>query len=71
VDIIGLSSDKYVAIGEMIDYCMSDGIFSYSDLLLYSRLHRQDWFRVLCDSGTMVMREFLKSRTWTEKQSDN
>jgi len=67
VDIIGLSSDKYVAIGDMIDFCLSDNIFSYSDLLIYSRLHRQDWFRVLCDSGTMVMREFLKSRTWTEK----
>jgi Plasmid replication protein. len=66
ISIIGLSSDKYTAIGEMIDYCEDNNITSYSELLKYARGNRQDWFRVLCDSGTLVMREYLKSKTWTE-----
>jgi len=66
VDIIGLPTDKYIAIGEMIDFCADQNIYSYSDLLLYSRIHRNDWFRTLCDNGTVVMREFLQSKYWTD-----
>lgn len=65
-DIIGLSSDKYVAIGEMIDWCEENKNYSYSELLIHCRLHRSDWFRILCDSGTLVMKEYLKSKAWTE-----
>lgn len=62
---IGLATDKYKAIGEMIDYCESNDLYSYSELLKYCRMERMDWFRVLCDNGTMVMKEYLKSRRWT------
>ena len=62
---IGLVLDKYKAIGEMIDYCKEKNIFSYSELLEYCRMERFDWFRVLCDNGTVVMKEYLKSRSWT------
>ena len=61
---IGLTSDKYVAIGEMIDFCEEDNIVNYAQLLMYAKANREDWFRVLCDNGTMVMKEFLKSRHW-------
>lgn len=63
--VIGLAIDKYKSIGEMIDFCVSEGVISYSDLLMYARLNRFDWFRILCDCGTLVMKEFLKSRSWT------
>lgn len=62
---IGLVLDKYKAIGEMIDYCIDQNIVSYSDLLEYSRRERFDWFRVLCDNGTVVINVYLKSRQWT------
>lgn len=62
---IGLVLDKYKAIGEMIDFCRANNIVSYSDLLEYSREERFDWFRVLCDNGTVVIKEYLKSRSWT------
>lgn len=64
---IGLVTDKYKAIGEMIDYCMEYSIYSYSDLLEYCRMERFDWFRVLCDNGTVVMKEYLKSKSWTNR----
>lgn len=62
---IGLVTDKYKAIGEMIDYCKEFNVCSYSDLLEYCRIERFDWFRVLCDNGTVVIKEYLKSRVWT------
>lgn len=66
--VIGLAIDKYKAIGEMIDYCEENCIISYSELLKYCRLNRFDWFRVLCDNGTVVMKEYLKSKSWTENR---
>ena len=66
--IIGLAIDKYKAIGEMIDWCKEYSIYSYSDLLEYARHERFDWFRILCDCGTVVMKEYLKSKDWTDKE---
>lgn len=63
--VIGLVTDKYKAIGEMIDYCIENNVQSYSNLLEYCRMERFDWFRVLCDNGTIVMKEYLKSRSWS------
>ena len=65
VSTIGLALDKYKAIGEMIDYCVENKIYSYAALLRYCRTERFDWFRVLCDNGTVVMKEFLKSYKWS------
>ena len=68
VGAIGLVTDKYKAIGEMMDWCLETGCVSYSSLLIYCRQERFDWFRVLCDNGTVVMKEFLKSLEWTNRQ---
>lgn len=65
ISTIGLVTDKYKAIGEMIDYCKEKNIYSYSELLEYCRNEHFDWFRVLCDNGTVVMKEYLKSKSWT------
>lgn len=64
---IGLVTDKYKAIREMIQFCRDNQIVSYSTLLEYCADERADWFRVLCDCGTVVMKEYLKSVTWTNR----
>ena len=69
ISTIGLSIDKYKAIGEMIDFCEANCIYSYSELLCYCRSERFDWFRVLCDSATLVIKEYLKSKRWTDKEN--
>lgn len=71
IAVIGLVLDKYKAISEMIDFCQLNDIVSYSDLLEYCRTERFDWFRVLCDNGTVVMKEYLKSKSWTQYQREN
>lgn len=64
-----LASDKYAAIREMIQYCTINEIFSYADLLRYSSENNENWFRCLCDNGTVVMKEFLKSLAWEQMQA--
>ena len=68
--VIGLATDKYKAIAEIIDFCVENDIVSYSTLLEYARLNKFDWFRVLCDNGTVVVKEYLKSRVWDCQQRE-
>lgn len=69
--VIGLVTDKYKAIRDMIEFCKVNQIVSYSQLLEYCAEERFDWFRVLCDNGTVVMKEYLKSRLWTSARMDD
>lgn len=46
----------------MLDFCDDNDVLNYCDLLMYARRERFDWFRVLCDSGTYVIKEYMKSR---------
>ena len=66
---IGLAIDKYVAIGEMQDFCEQFDIVSFYVLAKYARGHRQDWHRILCDCGSVFMREYLQSRKWSKEQN--
>lgn len=70
LDVIEKPSDKYFIIGEMIDFCSQEKIYSYAALLKYARANDFQWFKVLCDSGTVVMREFLKSFYWSDRNDE-
>lgn len=63
--VIGTVLDKYKAIREMIAFCKDNGIISYADLVEYCMVERDDWFRVLADNGTYMVKEYLKSKDWT------
>lgn len=62
---IGLATDKYVALGEMMDFCDTNKVVSFFALAKYARSHRPDWHRILCDSGSIFMREYLRSMQWS------
>lgn len=64
VGVIGLPTDKYDSIGAMMDWVDREHCLSYARLLRYARDNNEIWFRVLCDNGTLVMREYIKSFTW-------
>lgn len=68
--VIGLAIDKYKAISEMTDYCRMNQVYSYAVLFDYAKEERFDWYRVLCDSGTLVVKEYLKSFTWEDRSQD-
>ena len=67
--LINLVTDKYKAIEEMIQFIDYNKIYSYRALLRYCSENRKDWFRVLCDNGTMVILEYLKSSVWEDKEN--
>ena len=69
--IISLATDKYSALAEMIEFCIKNDIVSYAELLLFAKNNRNDWFRVLCDNGTITMVQFLKSRYWETTRYEN
>ena len=65
--IISLPTDKYKLISEMIDYCRANNVVYFNDLFDYAMEEREDWFRCLCDNGTYVMKEYLKSMAYKAK----
>lgn len=67
ISLIGTSSDKYLAVKQMMLFCKESNIISYAELLEYASEHEIGWFRVLCDNGTIVIKEYLKSIGWTKK----
>lgn len=68
--VIGLAHDKYKVIREIILFCNDNGIYRYDKLLEYSIQENESWYRVLCDNGTYVVKEYLKSKYWAIKQHD-
>lgn len=68
---IGLATDKYKALGEMQDFCELYNVTSFYLLSKYARTHRTDWYRILCDCGSVYMREYLKSKQWSLEQEMN
>lgn len=68
--VCALASDKYLAIGEMMEFVSENNIVSFAELMLYARSNNEGWFRVLCDSSAMVMIAFIKSNYWAATCSD-
>ena len=60
------STSKYVLVGEMVDY-ISETRTSFAGLVDYARANRQDWFRVLVDSNSRLLGEYIRSKCWTSQ----
>lgn len=64
------SSARYDMISDMMEFCQDYNIKEFCDLLEYSRInHREDWFPLLCDSASIVLREYIKSKRYSSKES--
>lgn len=70
LELVQLPTDRYSSIGEMMDWVDANGCVSYADLARYARAERQDWFRILCNSGTVVMKEYIHSVFWEAARKD-
>ena len=58
------AADTDTALGEMMDWCVSQGCYSFYRLSLYARQNRPDWFRVITSSRTVFLTAWLKSMQW-------
>lgn len=70
IDEIDRISDKYNVIGDMIDFCNKCNVNSLWLLSCYAKEHDRNWYRVLCDSGALFMRELLKSKKWSKDMGE-
>jgi hypothetical protein len=68
--IISLKSDKYDLLSEMQAFCDRYQIYSYRLLSQYARNNEPLWWQCLCDHGSYVMCEYIKSLFW-ESHNDN
>lgn len=65
---ISLVTDKYKVLREIMAYVRDQNLLSYADLLDYCAENRQDWFRVLCDSGTYVISHYIRSLAYKQSK---
>ncbi len=59
--LITLVTDKYATLAEILDFCDDNEIFLYSQLIRYCRREKFEWFRILCDGGSFMVKEYLKT----------
>jgi len=67
---IKCAADTDTAIGEMMDWCIEQGCFSFYRLSNYARSNRPDWFRVITSSRTVFLVAWLKSMQWEVNQGN-
>ena len=62
--VCALAIDKYKAISEMMDYVDAEDVLTYKQLCDFARQNKPGWFRVLMDTSTSVLYQYIKSKTW-------
>lgn len=70
ISCVNLITDKYKAIGEIMDFVQVNDVSCFSDLAYWCRDNRPDWFRVLVDSGSHFIKDIMKSKTWKQKEDE-
>lgn len=71
IETINLVTDKYKIIGEMIEFCEKYNVESFYLLCKYAMKNRSDWHRALCDNSAFYMKEYLKSKKWSNDTQQN
>lgn len=65
LEAIGKSAvSHYETIDQILDWCKSENIVYFSDLVDHARTQRKDWFRVLVDKNSRLIFDYLKSTNW-------
>ena len=67
LDYFGLiqsDSDLLVTLSDIMDFCDTNQIYSFSVLVRYCRSSRPDWFRLISKNFTYVIDKYIKSLLW-------
>ena len=61
-NLIGRSYNRYLCIREMMIFCKETNTIHFTDLCEHAFIERyDDWYKVLCDSGAFIMKEYMRS----------
>lgn len=69
LETINLITDKYKVLSDMMEFCEKYEVTSFYLLSKYAFEHNESWRRVLADSGSVFMREYLKSKQWSKENN--
>lgn len=64
--VITLVTDRYTTLSDILDFCDNNSIQFYSDLIRWCKTNRFEWFRCLCDGGSYMVKEYLKTSTYAD-----
>ena len=64
IGIISLPTDRLAIIREMQIWIREFKCFNFAELSDYALNEREDWYRVLTESGTVYIKEYMKSCQW-------
>ena len=67
--VVGLPSDRLVALADMVDYINDNDIYSYAVFLTWCRSNRSDWFNILATTSSVFIRGFISSRYLDRKDA--
>lgn len=67
LSIINKSSNNYNTLKEILDFCEDNNVFSFYYLSLYSFEKKPDWVPLITSRYTLFIKEFLKSKSWTNR----
>lgn len=68
-EIIGESIlSKYEVTNQMLEWCNSNSIYYFADLVDYARINKKEWFKLLVDRNSHLLWEYIKSKTWKERE---
>lgn len=65
---INRQKDKYRIIAAMQDWVTENDCQSFAKLLDYARDNDMEWFMALCDNCAVIMREYIKSRRYDQRE---
>lgn len=63
---INCEADKIKVIGEMQEYCITEGVINFADLMIYAKACQPTWYRSLCTSTSALMVRFCKALEYRE-----
>lgn len=73
IEVINTSSDRYKVIAEIMDFCDENQDLIHNSFALLMRYCRKwdkkEWFQALCDNSAYIIKEYLESLAWTEKNN--
>ena len=61
------STNRYLAIKEMIEIIRDNDIREYSEFVMWCMEYRFDWFKLLCDNCSYIIKEFITSYRHSKK----
>lgn len=68
--IVTLPTDELGMVDDMIDFIEDNDIYSFRKLLFWCKRNQREWYRVLVNNKTYVIKEYLKSRYWDLENED-